>query len=131
MSWRLMSSAPRDGRVIEIKNSFGLKPTYGLFMWDDSGPKPGWWMQVSERPDPTALPPGMVGVMPFTIKNMPVGSSVTISLRDCPIGLDDKNAASLSWRPYVGEIKDYVDPTRGEQFKNRYWRPSFWQRLWA
>lgn len=32
--WQDMNSAPRDGTVVEIKNSYGLLPTYGLFQWD-------------------------------------------------------------------------------------------------
>jgi hypothetical protein len=33
--WRAMSTAPRDGTAIEIKDSYGLVPWYGVFRWTD------------------------------------------------------------------------------------------------
>lgn len=32
--WHEIDSAPRDGTVIEIKNSYGIAPYYGLYKWD-------------------------------------------------------------------------------------------------
>jgi hypothetical protein len=31
--WRAMSSAPRDGRIIELRNTYGAAPWYGLHRW--------------------------------------------------------------------------------------------------
>lgn len=35
--WHEMDSAPRDGTVIELKNTYGLAPWYGLFKWTEHG----------------------------------------------------------------------------------------------
>jgi hypothetical protein len=44
--WVPMDSAPHDGTVIEIKNSYGVAPSYGLYRWiDDMG---GRWAQVGQ-----------------------------------------------------------------------------------
>lgn len=32
------------------------------------------------------------------------------------------NGPHLSWRQYNGKVGDYVDPTRGAQFSERYWQ---------
>lgn len=34
IDWQTMETAPRDGTVVEIKNSYGLLPTFGLFRWE-------------------------------------------------------------------------------------------------
>jgi hypothetical protein len=41
--WSKMDTAPRDGTVIEIKNCYGLLPTYGLHRWDGSS-----WRDASD-----------------------------------------------------------------------------------
>ena len=49
--WQSMASAPRDGAIIEIKNSYGLLPTYGLFRWESSSafPGQGWRSALPDR----------------------------------------------------------------------------------
>lgn len=43
--WLSMDTAPRDGSVVEIKNSYGILPTYGLHRWAEDFPgsgRKGW-----------------------------------------------------------------------------------------
>lgn len=35
--WKSIDSAPRDGSVIELKNTYGLMPTYSVAKWEDEG----------------------------------------------------------------------------------------------
>lgn len=44
-AWRDMAEAPRDGTIIEIKNSYGVAPWFGIFRWQD-----GSWADV-RRPN--------------------------------------------------------------------------------
>lgn len=58
--WQNMKTAPRDGTVVEIKNAYGLMPTYGRGKFDQhrgwidaSDPDKGWFDERSLfwRPD--------------------------------------------------------------------------------
>jgi hypothetical protein len=37
MNWKSITTAPRDGTVIELKNSYGILPTFSLCRWTESG----------------------------------------------------------------------------------------------
>lgn len=85
--WRSMSEAPTDGTVIEVKNSAGVAPHYGLHSWRvDRFGDPQWYDFQSH---PTFF---------------------------------DAGNPRFSWRPYSGDIAQYVDPTHGAQDKMAYWR---------
>ena len=43
--WRDITSAPRDGTVIEIQNNWGVAPSFGIYKWVDAT---GW---VNARDD--------------------------------------------------------------------------------
>lgn len=83
--WKPVSTAPRDGTIIEMLETYGVAPWYGLFKWDKSFSKsmtavtgkPYW--QSIDKP------------------------STAVSEDKC-----------LFWRPYKG-IGKYVDPTGGFQ----------------
>ena len=93
--WRLISEAPRDGTVIETKNAYGVAPTYGLFKWTDE----------SFFEDGTAFK-SEASWMNVHKKNMGISGE----------------GSWLSWRPYVGNVTDYKDPTNGVQNDPGYWR---------
>jgi hypothetical protein len=41
--WRPIMTAPRDGRVVELLETYGIAPWYGLFRWGSmDGEKPEW-----------------------------------------------------------------------------------------
>lgn len=48
-SWLPMSSAPRDGTVVELRNSFGIAPWYGLFRWIADDIRPSWRSAADPR----------------------------------------------------------------------------------
>ena len=93
-----MASAPRDGTVVEMMETYGTAPWYGRFRWTkdhtvtDAGGKmmhfqaTESWVNVDE--------PGYV-----------VGEEY------------------LLWRPYTGTGK-YIDPTNGAQKSVAYWCAS-------
>ena len=43
-SWDDIAKAPRDGTPVEIRNDYGIRPTYGLFRWLD----PRGWLKVGD-----------------------------------------------------------------------------------
>jgi hypothetical protein len=46
-TWRSIGSAPRDGTTIELLQTYGIAPTYGLYKWDSSL---GRWTNVDRDP---------------------------------------------------------------------------------
>lgn len=50
--WKKIDSAPRDGRKVELMQTYGIAPTTGVFKWDPErlgvGGKKGGWVQVSD-----------------------------------------------------------------------------------
>lgn len=90
--WRSVKTAPRDGTVVEMIETFGVAPWYGLFQWtkgksEGTDRMPPIWFQLDTRQ------PGTV-----------------VTEDEC-----------LFWRPYKGTVKDYVDPTGGFQKSIAYW----------
>lgn len=98
--WRDMSTAPRDGTPIEVKCTYGVAPTYQLSYWSDE-------RRVHESNG-------------LTIERN-TGECNWWST-DTKIGSTYSDEASLVWRPYEGDPKAYVDPTRGAQKDMAYWR---------
>jgi hypothetical protein len=41
--WKSLNSAPHDGTVVEVLNTYGLAPTYGLFKYVKADK---WWQDV-------------------------------------------------------------------------------------
>lgn len=119
-SWRDIRTAPKDGTFIEIKNSYGVAPSYGVHHWTDECRTTDGemfktdfhWGNPNERSYPS-------------------------------------EGSHLSWRPYDGDPAAYIDPTCGAQKDSAYWRgavaakynlpsdyfeekpPSIWQRLFG
>lgn len=98
INWQPMSTAPRDGTVVEIKNSYGVAPTYSLGKWTDEG--------LAHGRDGQMHPFKRDHASWFNIKS----------------GGGWISESSLSWRPYVGDVDSYVDPTGGAQNSMAYWR---------
>jgi hypothetical protein len=111
--WRSMDSAPRDGTVIEIANSYGIRPWYDLYRWE--GPQPG------EEP--------AVGTIGTHTQDAAANHTHSFSsLRGWKSatrpghGLRADDEEHFRWRPYVGDPAAYVDPTNGAQETEEYWR---------
>lgn len=90
-----IATAPRDGTIIEIKNTYGVAPSYALFRWSGE----------------IAWPDGR------TTTTSPYWQSV----KDCRSGLDGEGPWA-TWRPFIGDPSMYVDPTNGAQHTSEYWR---------
>lgn len=95
--WLPMDSAPRDGTIVEIMCTCGVAPWYGLHQWTDnhSAIGNGGLTFFKSAPQWRSYPPNGHGVA---------------------------DEESLKWRPYTGDIKNYVDPTNGYQHDDKYWR---------
>lgn len=94
--WQEMSSAPRDGTWIEVKNTYGVAPSYGLARWTDEG--------MAHGPD---------GLVPYKRRE---------PAWDDGEGGGYMDGEHLHWRPYDGNPKTYIDPTGGLQNSPAYWR---------
>ena len=46
--WQSIKSAPRDGTTIEMLETYGVAPWYGLFRWGTQYGQSGWW-QINRR----------------------------------------------------------------------------------
>lgn len=105
--WRPMSSAPRDGTVIEVRNAFGLLPTYSIDKWADFGGQLGW---VDAKPRPPCHDPAPVLIKDKAGKT--IGGTYTSSCFTTGFATDPGRA----WRPYVGDPAAYRDhnPTMAE-----------------
>jgi hypothetical protein len=96
--WQHMSTAPRDGTVVELMCTYGVAPWYGIYRWTDEGyirGKNGLEPYKHSKPQWISVLPG----------------------RGSPF-----DESSLKWRPYTGEASNYVDPTGGQQDDMAYWR---------
>ncbi len=98
--WKPAKFAPHDGTVVEMMETYGVAPWYGLFKWTKdhisvwgNGPDKGKKTHFDAAPS-------WVGVS------------------DPESGVDEDEC--LFWRPYKSSGK-YVDPTNGAQRSIAYW----------
>lgn len=96
--WKPVASAPRDGTVVEMLETYGIAPWFGLFRWTtDFVSTDGKTGELIHFKSST---PNWVGV-------------------DRP-GQNVSEDECLFWRPYKPQPR-YVDPTGGAQWSNAYW----------
>lgn len=95
--WRPVATAPRDGTVVEMLETYGIGPWYGLFKWtdkiilkDDKGKN----QEIKTIPGWSSVDRGNVGVT---------------------------ESKCLFWRPYKPTSIKYIDPTGGSQESVEYW----------
>ncbi len=116
--WRDMASAPHDGTPIEIRNTYGVAPWFGLFRWTAVGHREDsdcTFSQKDGRPFVNCYPNGHV--TEYT-KSEPSWEEVS---RPGHFQLCDRSE-TCHWRPYAGNVSAYTDPTGGAQFTSDYWR---------
>lgn len=132
--WRTMESAPRDATVVEIRNGYGLMPTYGLFRWTDEE----WSMDSNcVRLKPTKQIIAGESCMSPGDPSKPGYHPAALIHTGTPgwmaPGANQYGGSGLMnepipeqhyrWRPYHGTAySTYVDPTRGRQYTPGYWR---------
>lgn len=100
--WNWMSQAPKDGTVIEIRNGFGLLPTYSIARWASIGRNEFAWVDATPIP-PCKDPPGE------KIKDKDgqvIGMSFSTGCQGTTF-YDAAAGAGLAWRPYTGKVEDY------------------------
>lgn len=96
--WRSMETAPRDGTVVEIKNSYGVAPWYDLMKWTDETVA----MNQDGISEPYKTDYGW-----RSVKRLGHGLA---------------SESHSHWRPYQGDASGYEDPTGGLQWDMAYWR---------
>lgn len=96
--WQSMENAPRDGTVIELCNTYGIAPWYGLHRWTKE--------QVVRDQEGKEFP--------FTLAN-----PTWVDVQEEAQSVED--GPYLHWRPYTGDPASYVDPTNGAQKTDAYW----------
>lgn len=104
--WRPISEAPRDGTPIEIKNSYGVAPTFCVSRWTNQHV-----VTVLCRD------PAVNGTTQTFTSN-----EYSWSRADGHSGGSPIDGPHLSWRPYAGDPANYIDPTGGAQNSAAYWR---------
>lgn len=106
--WQPISSAPREGTIIETKNSYGVAPTYCLARWTAEVSCLAFVQQEdgSTKQERTTY----------------IGNSPSWQRADSQDGGNPMDGPHLTWRPYKGDPAAYVDPTGGLQNSMAYWR---------
>ncbi len=96
--WMPSATAPHNGTVVEMMQTFGIAPWYGLFKWSD-------------------VTTSMSGHGPVQIK---LSSPEWVSADGQHGGMSGLECAF--WRPYKKpETEKYTDPTGGAQNSVAYW----------
>lgn len=96
--WKPVKSAPHDGTVVEMMETYGVAPWYGIFKWTKDQ------MSVDQTGKQVHF-------------SSTTASWVQIDQPGNGVGEDE----CLFWRPYKGSITKYVDPTGGAQKSIAYW----------
>ena len=97
--WRSMTTAPGDGTIVELKNTFGVAPWYGIYKWTDE-------MQSREND--------------WSLTAFKLQKPTWADMRQPGISISEEER--LQWRPFTGIAGGYVDPTGGAQDTPLYWR---------
>jgi hypothetical protein len=95
--WKQINSAPHDGTVVEIMQTYGIAPWYGRFKWT----------KEVYIPDQNGVPHREILQNPEWVNLDEPGHSVG---EECAF-----------WRPLKPNDKPYVDPTGGAQKSVAYW----------
>lgn len=103
--WRSMGRAPRDGTVIEIRNAYGLLPSYSINRWGDFGGYDAW---VDAKPIPPCLPSQHHEENIKDKDGKIVGMTAWTSCSGIG-GFSPDSEIGLAWRPYVGDPAKYVE----------------------
>lgn len=110
--WSQMKTAPRDGRVIELRNAFGLLPTYSLNTWAKigGGPDMGW---VEVRP---YAPPQARDICKRVPPSKWMTDLVVCSGSGGTTFFDQDAEPGLAWRPLAVDPKAWVahNPTSAD-----------------
>lgn len=104
--WHDMTTAPRDGTVIEIMCTYGVAPHYDLYKWTDIS--------------------GAFCLTDGRIVEFNDGRKSWKKARDASVGLSGES--TMRWRLYSGAIDSYIDPTGGAQNEAAYWRGAVAQK---
>jgi hypothetical protein len=104
--WKSAKSAPHDGTIVEMVQTYGIAPWYGIFKWTREA-------MVESVACDGKNPCRSEGMRPY-LKDQPTWMQL-----DNPGHSVDEDAC-LFWRPYKGSGK-YVDPTGGAQNSVAYW----------
>lgn len=110
-AWLGMSSAPRDGTVIEIRNSYGVVPWYSIFRWSDE-------MMVQCYRSET-MPDGTLRKIDLGFQLTKLGAPRWVDVDRPGHSVDANDERYLHWRPASDGA--YVDPTNGAQNTAGYW----------
>ena len=109
MTWQDMSTAPRDGTVIELRCNYGTRPWYARHRWTDEIAVYGrTWIDEKGREYRRDFD--------VRIRRLPKPTWLSLDQPNCTV--DDERY--LTWRPIV-DSDTYVDPTNGAQYTQRYW----------
>lgn len=95
--WKPVASAPHDGTVVEMMETFGIAPWYGIYKWTK---------EATSTDEKGARIP------------IKLNSPTWISIDRPGTSVDEDEC--LFWRPYTNAGK-YVDPTGGAQDTVEYW----------
>jgi hypothetical protein len=107
--WRTMQSAPRDGTIVEMIQTYGVAPWYGIFKWVKE--------KVNAQTNCVQIKSGVVSSS-GTACAPPAAIGRWQSAEDDHSGVVENKC--LFWRPYEAKGK-YVDPTGGAQKSVAYW----------
>lgn len=108
--WKPIISAPRDGTTVELLETYGIAPWYGLFKWTKE--------QQAEFKESTGANKGSrSGERIYSY----AAEASWVSVDKPGTGVSEDSC--LYWRPYKksGKADKYVDPTNGAQHTTAYW----------
>lgn len=106
--WKPVSTAPRDGTVVEMLETYGIAPWYDIFKWTKEITVPESFY-VDGKGHQVRIPPHKITLINGGwVSQTKQGSSVTED--EC-----------LFWRPYSKPTASYIDPTAGAQNSVSYW----------
>lgn len=119
--WRPISTAPRDGTIIETRDDYGVMPSYALDRWQTTMSMQMCTMNGSNLSCRTVEMPVWKG-----------GAFINIAPKEAQGSYITPQLKHFVWRPFHGDPKHYVDPTNGADWKSGYEADgSKWRRRCA